>query len=157
LAERGYLVKDPVHLYAAPIETLTKCGARPDTVFDTWPILAIAKSMWAEAGIGPGRIGVMQRATGPKTVFMARHKDRAAGVGFAAIHNDMAMIHALEVSESARKQGVGAKMMCAFAHWAQDNGARFAALAVTKENFAANALYAKMGMTIVTSYHYRRK
>lgn len=157
LQSRGYQIKDPVHLFAAPVENLIAGRNKPSTVFDTWPMLAITKSLWAEAGIGPGRIAVMERANTPKTVFLARHNDRPAGVAFAAIHNAIAMIHAVEVSEFARKQGNGTKMMCGFGNWAQDNGARFAALAVTKENFAANALYAKMGMSVVTSYHYRRK
>lgn len=157
LHARGYHVKDPVHIYAAPVENLIVGRPNPTTVFDAWPMLAISRALWAEAGIGPGRIAVMERAGTPKTVFLARHKDRPAAVAFAAIHKNIAMIHALEVAEFARKQGVGAKMMCAFGHWAQNNGARFTALAVTKENFAAKALYAKMGMSVVTSYHYRRK
>lgn len=156
LAARGYAIKDPVHLYAGSSAEIAATGANPRTIFNTWPPLAIQKELWGEGGIGPGRIAVMDRASGPKSAFLARHKDQPVGVGYAAIHNGIAMLHALEVRPSARKEGVGSKMMCALGHWAQDNDAQILALAVTKENFAANALYVKYGMSVVTSYHYRR-
>ena len=156
LDARGYAIKDPVHLYACATEAITGTGPNPNEIFHTWPPLSIQRDLWAEGGIGPGRVDVMARSQGPHTAFLARHKDQPAGVAFAAIHAGIAMIHALEVRTSQRRSGVGAQMMCAIAHWAQDKGAGNLALAVTKENFAANALYAKFGMSVVTSYHYRR-
>lgn len=157
LAGRGYAIKDPVHLYACATRSITATAPNPNQIFHTWPPLAIQRELWIEGGIGPGRVSVMARAQGPHTAFLARHKDQPAGVAYAAIHDGIAMIHALEVRPAQRRAGVAAQMMCAFAHWAQDNGAGNLALAVTKENFAANALYAKYGMSVVTSYHYRRK
>ncbi|PHQ95911.1 MAG: GNAT family N-acetyltransferase [Marinosulfonomonas sp.] len=157
LAQAGYRIIDPVKLYACPIETLTQEPVPPMTAFAIWPPLAIAKELWAEGGIDVARIAVMERAGLPKTSILARIKDRAAGSGFVSIHRDIAMIHAIEVTSTLRRNGVAINIMRAAAHWAQDKGARYFSLAVTDANIAANALYYKLGMTAVGHYHYRIK
>ena len=154
---RGYRVIDPVDLYAAPVAALTRERLPLVTVFHIWPPLAIMPDLWAEGGIGPARIAVMNRVAVPKTAILARHSDQPAGVGFVAIHNGIAMIHAIEVVPSLRRQGVGAKILRAAAEWAQDNGAAHLSLAVTCANTEANALYTSLGMTVVGHYHYRLK
>ncbi|MDH3264264.1 MAG: GNAT family N-acetyltransferase, partial [Paracoccaceae bacterium] len=64
LATQGYEVVDPVVAYAAPVSRLagTPATAR---AFPHWPPLAMTEEIWAEAGIGPGRLSVMDRAEGP--------------------------------------------------------------------------------------------
>ncbi len=156
LAARGYEIRDPVWLYAAPIGAVLDVSKLGHTAFPVWPIPAIARQIWAEGGIGPGRLAVMERAGDPKTAFLARAGQTPAGVGFAALDGDIAMIHAIEVRPTSRRKGVGADILVAFSQWAQDVGASWIGLAVTKENFAANGLYAKLGMAVVTHYHYRR-
>jgi len=157
LDQRGYRVVDPVDLYAAPVTELTKERLPLVTAFHIWPPLAIIPDLWAEGGIGPARIAVMNRVTAPKTAILARQTDQPAGVGFVAIQNGIAMIHAIEVAPKLRRQGVGVKILRAAAEWAQDNGATHLSLAVTCANTAANALYTSLGMTVVGHYHYRIK
>jgi GNAT superfamily N-acetyltransferase len=154
LAARGYALVDPVLGYAARVATLAKPLA-PMTVFSHWPPLQIAREIWAEAGLGPARVAVMERAGGAKTVVLARQGDRPAGVLFAAKSGTSAMVHALEVRPEARRKGVAVRLLQAAAIWASDEGAEELGLVVTVANTPARALYAKLGMAEVAGYHYR--
>lgn len=157
LAKRGYKIIDPVLLYAGPIAKLTQEPAAPVSGFAVWPPLEIMKNIWADGGIGAGRLDVMARAASPKTGILARGSDRAAGCAFIGIHESIAMIHAIEVVETQRRKGVGINILRSAASWAQDQGARYFSLVVTDANDAANALYMKLGMTVTGRYHYRIK
>lgn len=157
LAERGYVIKDPVNLYAAPVEAIATERPPPITAFTVWPALAAQKEVWAAGGIGAGRLAVMDRAPMPKTTLMGRADDRVAGTVFVGIHDDCAMIHALEITASARRKGLARHLTRAAAFWARDNGALWLTLVTTKANTAANGLYTSLGMTLVGHYHYRIK
>ncbi len=154
LAGRGYGIKDPVNILAAPVDALAE-PLPPVSAFSIWPPLAIMCELWDEGGIGPARRAVMERACRPKTAILARSCDRAAGVAFAAIHEGIAMVHALEVTPALRRQGVGRNIMHHAANWARKEGATHLAVLVTKANAAAGRLYASLGMEIVGEYHYR--
>jgi hypothetical protein len=93
---------DPSLIYAAPIVTLAEKPAAV-TLFDIWPPLAIMREVWAEAGIGPARLAVMDRACAPRTGFVARIQDRVAGVAFCAVSDGIAMLHAVEVAPAVRR------------------------------------------------------
>lgn len=154
LAGQCYTVSDPTVIYAAPTATLAR-EPEPITLFEIWPPLAIMRDLWAAAGTGPARIAVMDRVARPKTSLIARHDDRAVGVGFVACHAGIAMLHAVEVSPQYRRQGAGARIVSGAAWWAGSQGAHTFALAVTAGNTGARALYERLGMTQVASYHYR--
>lgn len=156
LVGQGYTVNDPTVIYAAPTATL-KQEPEPTTLFEIWPPLAIMRDLWAAAGTGPARIAVMDRAAAPKTSLIARHADRAVGVGFVACHDGIAMLHAVEVSLQYRRKGAGVRIVQGAAWWAASQGAHTFALAVTARNAGARALYERLGMTQVVSYHYRAK
>jgi ribosomal protein S18 acetylase RimI-like enzyme len=156
LAARGWQVVDPVVAYAAPVAALT-ADLPPLAAFPHWPPMAIAASIWDEGGIGPARIAVMARASGPKAAILARHGDRPAGVGFVACHDGEAMLHALEVRPALRRQGLGRTLLHAAANWAAGQGAERLSVVVTRQNTAARALYARLGMQVVGQYHYRMK
>jgi GNAT superfamily N-acetyltransferase len=157
LAAQGYGVVDPVVGYAAAIADLALPPADYMTTFPHWPPMAIAETLWEEGGIGPARLAVMARAKGPKTAILARVNDRAAGVAFVAIHDGVAMLHALEVTPNQRRQGSAHNILRAAVHWAQDNGATVFSLVVTEANSGARKLYASLGLNVVGQYHYRRK
>lgn len=156
LDARGYDIVDPVSVYVAPVAALTVQPPARMTTFPIWPMLSIMRDLWAQGGIGPARIAVMARAAGPKAALLGRVSDRAAGVAFVACHEGMAMLHALHVAPELRGKGLGRNLLLASAAWAGDQGADRLALAVTRANRAANALYAGAGMTIAAQYHYRR-
>ncbi|WP_170439936.1 GNAT family N-acetyltransferase [Ruegeria arenilitoris] len=156
LAQRGYEVLDPVNIYACPVSRLTDQPVPPVTVFCLWEPLAIMREIWAQGGIGPARLAVMERATGPKTGLLLRHRDQPAGTAYVAIHDGIAMLHALEIVPAHRRQGLGQWAMRAAAFWALDNGAHTLSVICTKANTGANALYHSLGMERVGEYHYRQ-
>ncbi len=155
LAARGYKVKDPVAIYAAPVAALAEPAPDPMTAFSTWPPLEIMRDLWAEGDVGRERLAIMDRVKGPKTSIMGRVQDRVSGVAFVATEGPRAMLHSLHVTQGLRRQGSAVNIMRKAAVWAQDRGATDLFLAVTKHNQAANALYASLGMRIVENYHYR--
>jgi GNAT superfamily N-acetyltransferase len=156
LDARGWQIVDPVVAYAAPVAEL-QAELPALAAFPHWPPLAIARSIWEEGGIGPARLAVMERASGPKAAILARDGDRPAGVAFVACHGAEAMLHALEVRPAHRRRGIGATLMHAAALWAAAEGAGRLSVVVTERNSAARALYARLGMQVVGQYHYRMK
>lgn len=156
LEARGWRIVDPVVAYAAPVAQLTADLPRL-TAFPHWPPLEIARAIWVEGGIGPARIAVMDRVTCPKAALLGRIDDRSAGVAFVACHGAEAMVHALEVKEGHRRLGLGRNLLHSAANWAADQGAARLSLVVTRQNAAARALYARLGMEVVGEYHYRMK
>ena len=128
---------------------------RPVSLLHCWPPIAMQRQLWRDAGTGPARLAVMARAKGPRTAFIARHRNRAAGVAFCAIHDGIAMLHALDILPEFRREGVARNTVRGIAHWAAEQGAQTFALAVTVANHPARALYTSLGMTEALSYHYR--
>lgn len=157
LASESYAVVDPVNIYVAPVDLLTVDKPPRVSTFSIWEPLEIMRDIWAEGGIGPARVAVMERVTGPKTGLFGRHKDHPAATGFAAIHEGIAMVHALEVHARHRRAGMGRLMMLQAAHWAQMQGAGYLSVICTKSNQGANGLYSAMGFSHVGAYHYRQK
>ncbi|MDD7972575.1 GNAT family N-acetyltransferase [Roseinatronobacter alkalisoli] len=156
LDARGYRCVDPTVIYTAEISTIAQ---EPPAIslYPVWPPLAIMCGIWAEGGIGPARLKVMARCHGPKAGLIARSDDRAAGAAFCAIHDGIAMVHAVEVTPALRRKGVARNILQGAAFWAQGQGARWLALAVTEGNGPARALYDALGMQVVTRYSYRQK
>lgn len=157
LAARGYAVKDPVYLRVAPVEVLTALPLERAKTFRVWPPLETQKEIWAQGGIGAARLAVMERAEGLKTTILGRDGNSPAGTVFVAMQDNVAMLHAMEVSTNFRRRGLARKMIAAVGHWAADHGASHVALLVTKANTGANALYASLGFEVVGEYHYRIK
>lgn len=155
LAAAGYVIRDPVTAYTAPVFGLAALDLTAKTAFRAWPPLAIQAEIWATGGIGPARLAIMDRVAGPKTSFLGRVRDLAAGCAFVACHADQAMLHALEVLPAHRRQGLGRHLLVASARWAQAQGAQTLSLVVTRANTGANALYTSLGMGVVGQYHYR--
>lgn len=156
LEARGYAKIDPVVAYAAPVAVVAGDGPKWMTTFPHWPPMEIARSLWAEGGIGPARLAVMERVAGPKTAILGRSNDRAAGAAFVAVVGQVAMLHALEVAPDFRRQGSAHNILCRAASWAQEQGAETLSLVVTEANAPARGLYASHGMSVVGHYHYRQ-
>lgn len=155
LAKQGFEVIDPVTAYSASPEALCDPELHRLAAIPCSAPLAIQQEIWAEGGIGPARLAVMARAANPKTYLLGRKNDRPAATAFLSCHEDIAVLHALEVRPAQRRQGVARNMMVGAANWAKAQDARTLALLVVTENTAANALYASLGMQAVGGYHYR--
>ena len=155
LAAEGFVVKDPVTLYAGPCDALARPLPHRLRHIRVWPPTAVQAEIWAAGGIGPERIAVMDRAAEPKVTILGRIGQRSAGTAFVGVHEGIAMLHALEVAPMGRRKGLGRDMMRGAAHWALGTGATALTVAVTDANGPANALYRGLGMVPVTRYHYR--
>lgn len=157
LAELGYHIVDPVTVYACVPNMLTDVAIPRVTVFDLWEPLAIMREIWEQGGIGAARQRVMHRAPGPKTALLCRLDDKPAGVAFVAVHNHVAMVHAVEVLPHQRRKGAAAWMMRGAAFWAERQGAHTLSVICTNANTGANALYTGLGFSVQGHYHYRMK
>ncbi|WP_405403208.1 GNAT family N-acetyltransferase [Paracoccus sp. Ld10] len=154
LTARGLTAHTPTLIMAAPLSALTDRPVPPVTAFAIWPPLAIQRQIWVAGNIDAARQGVMERVSQPKAALLGRISDRAAGAGFVALHDRVAMVHAIEVLPAFRRQGLAGWMMRQAAHWAQDLGATRAGLAVSRANTAAQATYASIGFAVAGSYAY---
>jgi ribosomal protein S18 acetylase RimI-like enzyme len=154
LERAGYRGRDATDMLLGPVAGIAEAPP-PVRCFETWPPLAITEEIWSDGGIGPDRLAVMHRAKGPKTTLLGRMGDRPAGAAFIAMDPPFAMLHALEIRPGARRQGLARLMVRAAAHWAEANGAEHLAVLVTRDNAAAQALYAGLGLGAVGRYHYR--
>lgn len=155
LADAGYNVIDPVNMYVIDPVKLTDKPIPRVMAFTIWEPLAIMRDIWVEGGIGPARIDVMHRARGPKTGILGRIDDQPAATAFVAMHEGIAMLHALEVRERHRRKGLADWVMRAAAVWAVEQGAAHLAVLCKQENTAANGLYHSLGFAPAGTYHYR--
>ncbi len=155
LAARGYARVDPVVMLAAPVAAIAAYAPPGMACLSVERPLAIMREIWAAGGIGPERLQVMARAAGPRHAFLARQNDRPAGVAFAAVAGDIAMLHALHVPEPMRRHGVAKNILGRAAEWAQDTGAKWFSVVTTGENMPAQRLFTGLGMQAVANYHYR--
>lgn len=155
LEQRGYVVKDPVDLFAAPSEKIAAFDPHSIDAIFCESHFSIMEEVWAKGGIGAGRLAVMDRAPEPKTFLLGRYDARATGAGFVSCYKGIAMLHALEVLPHIRRSGLGLKMTGAAAAWAVRNQAQVFALVATSDNLPAQRLYRKMGMEVFGHYHYR--
>ena len=156
LQARGYAIVGPVNLWLGPVAPFLEAPLPRAVTFPVWEPLAIQVDMWANGGIGPGRIDVMRRVAGPKTSIIGRDDHTPAATAFVAIHDNVAMIHALEVPAHCRRRGMGGLVCLQAAHWAHENGATHISALCTQANEPANALYSSLGMGFVGQYHYRK-
>lgn len=154
LEARGYPIRDPVLLLGAAPGRLEPHERSERVLVGPGPLAAM-REIWAEGGIDGPRLAVMQRVAGPRAFLLGRLGDRPAASAFAAVHDGIAMLHAVEVAPFARRHGIGSMLARAAAGWARDEGAGLIALAVTRDNAEARALYQRIGMTDLGAYHYR--
>lgn len=154
LAARGMDDFEPTAILHAPISLLTDQPLPPMGAFAVWPPLAIQRELWVGAQIGPGRQAAIDRAPQPKAALLGRVKDRAAGVGFVGVCGPVAIVHALSVLPEFRRMGVAGWMMRRAAGFAAEKGADRIAVAVTRANTDALALYDSMGFTEAAGYRY---
>jgi GNAT superfamily N-acetyltransferase len=155
LEDRGYAVIDPVVMYSKAVCELTNITIPRVTTFCIWEPLAIMAEIWAKGGIGPARLDVMARAA-HKTGILSRWNEQPAGTAFAAVSDGVCMVHAVEILEHQRRQGVGNWMMRQAAFWAAQQGANELAVLCTTANVGANGLYKSLGFSVKGHYHYRQ-
>ena len=153
LATRGFVIVDPVVLLG---QETAKNGEQDASFLPNTIPSKEQLEIWSEGGIGPARIKVMARAKGPSCFAALKEENETCATAFAAIHNDIAMVHAVEVSKEYRRRGLGRKIMQGLSHWAGKMGAKNMVVLTVRDNVAAQSLYESMGMIEVGAYHYRK-
>ena len=157
LQAESYKTIDAVNIYCISSEELSRPNPPRLSMFDIWEPLEIQKDIWAQGGIGRDRVAVMERAKCAKTSLLMRWDNHPAGTAYIGVHKGVGMVHALEILPQQRRKGVGALAMRHAAIWALSQTASHMSVICTKENKAANALYASLKMRLVGGYHYRIK
>ena len=76
------------------------------------------------------------------------------GVAFVAADGPVAMIHAIEILPGFRRKGMATWLIRKAAEWAQAQGATRLALAVSRRNTSARALYDRIGFAEIGGYGY---
>ena len=154
LTQRGYRAENPTAVMVADCDRLADRAVPGMTVFALWPPLAIQGDIWAAGHIGAARQAVMPRVALPKTAILGRHADRAVGAAFVAADGPVAMIHAIEILPGFRRKGMATWLIRKAAEWAQAQGATRLALAVSRRNTSARALYDRIGFAETGGYSY---
>ncbi|MBM9593203.1 GNAT family N-acetyltransferase [Roseitranquillus sediminis] len=154
LAAAGYAVKDPTRMMVGEARALA-ARIKPATGWTASHRIGAMEEIWRTGGLSPARWAVMDRAADPRAWMLARLGERPAGAAFASVAEGVAMLHAIEVLPDARRAGVGLRLLHLAANWALRHDARWIALAVTRANVAANALYEQAGLVETAGYHYR--
>jgi len=157
LGERDYFRHDPVTVFTIDAARLAEHDPQGLVAIDAPEPLPIMANIWAQGGIGEGRLNVMRRAPFPKACFLGRSDNAAAGAVFAGCDGEIAMLHALDVLPEHRRKRLALQMMGAVGAWAVRNGAKTLALVVLTDNDAACGLYRRLGMEEAGRYHYRKK
>lgn len=155
LEARGYALADPTAILAAQATALAPGSPDPGVIRCARP-LAVQRELWCAFGIDEARQAACDRVVNAHSFLIARVGDRVEAAGFVAQDGPVAMLHALVVAPSARRQGLGGRLTRTAAAWAVSVGAQTLALAVTKGNAPARGLYSRLGMAEATAYHYRR-
>lgn len=148
LAKRGYSITAPTIMMA---KSLSDKGIDIAADFLDTPSPE-QMSLWEKGGIDARRLDVMHRVDVPKTFVQID-----GATGFAAVHNNIVMVHAVEVSDPIRRQGVGQNLMNAAAMWGSMKGAHTISIVTTRDNRPAQNLYKKLGYSAAGTYHYRIK
>lgn len=154
LAQMGFHKRDPTVILESPVGDLRAIPSEGFPPIRVGGPMGILEDIWAEGGIGPERLAVMDRVTVPKVYLLARKDDQPLGAAFAAVAGDICFVHALHISEAARRQGLGSQIMRAAADWAAEQGAQTIALAILGANEGGAAFYQKLGMRPFCHYYY---
>ena len=153
----GYSIHEPVIFFAGLAASMIGAQSHVAAAYRCHCRPAIMEEIWAAGGISRERLAIMDRVTAPKQLLMSRAGDRPAGVAFAAVDDDVAMIHAIEVLPQFRRKGCATLLLEAAARFALEHDATWITLAVTRANTGAHALYERFGMARCGAYHYRIK
>lgn len=154
LEEHDFRRENPTAIMELETAALTDREIPPVTAFAIWPPLAIQREIWASGNINPARQDVMLRVAAPRTAILGRIEDRAAGAAFIAVHRNVAMVHCVEILPGLRRKGLAGWIMRCAAFWAAKHDAGRIALAVSRANTGAVALYSQLGFQEVAGYSY---
>jgi N-acetylglutamate synthase len=156
LEERGYRRETDCSTLAKPVTATVM----PDNV----AVTARADPAWLEiyaAGQSPRRAtevhAILARLPMPRAFFVTRINGAAAAVALAVRVGADVAVDCVLTSPDRRRGGAATAVMQAAEAWSADEGVRRMLLVVINANTPAMALYAGLGFTRLSGYHYRIK
>jgi GNAT superfamily N-acetyltransferase len=137
----------PVADRQAPAGLRIQTHAAPD---DSWCDLALAGPRLRAERV------MLARVPGPSAYVTVEQQGEPVAVGRAVADDGWAGIFSMVTAPAARRRGGGSAVLATLAGWALDRGCDRLYLQVEQTNEAARGLYAAVGFTELSRYHYRR-
>jgi N-acetylglutamate synthase len=101
-------------------------------------------------------LAMMLSARRQKTAFATALSDgKSAGYGMAVVERGMVGLFDIVTVDTARRQGIGWRVVSSLMAWGQRHGAAAAYLQVTAANTPAITMYRAQGFKEAYRYHYR--
>jgi ribosomal protein S18 acetylase RimI-like enzyme len=157
LAERGWTAESAAHVLAARLDMLpaeSSAGAAPVRIADA-PDDAWLARYRGGAGVSDVARALLTRHDRAGFASVTRH-GRTVAIGRGTLDGEWLGVTAVEVDESARREGLATEVMRALWRWGAAQGARRGHVEVRTDNLPAVALYRRLGYWRHHDYHYRR-
>jgi len=162
LAERGWTAHSPALVLtadSADVDLADRAGRGTPVEVQLEPNLGpqwLAAYRWRGGDLPPTAEAVL-RGTGQVIFASARDADGLVlGIARGSVQRGRLGLHAVQVVEQARRQGVATAMAAALLDWGRRAGAASAYLEVMIGNDPALRLWRRAGFAEHHRYHYRR-
>ena len=99
-------------------------------------------------------IGTLLRPRAPTLFAAAILEDDAVAVGEGVAQGEWLCVQCIGTLAAHRRQGAARAILSALGRWGSEQGCQNAYLAVTADNWAAQALYRNLGFETVDGYAY---
>jgi N-acetylglutamate synthase len=157
LRAAGYVARKPTLVQVAelPLPVTSDAQVALATSADApWEALFLGEGF--DPVDGASRLGILRRSR--ESLFASvRREGRAVAVGAACFSHGWCGVHGMRTAPAARRQGLAAAILHAFAREARVRGLARMFLQVERENVAAQSVYARLGFTTAWSYAYWQK
>src|SRR5262249_34267603 len=100
---------------------------------------------------------ILDRLPEPRAFLSYRRGNEVLATALCLTLGDVARVKCVATRAAARRTGAAEAVMRAAMAWATSPGGQTLGLGVTAENAPAQALYAKLGFTLLGRYHVRVK
>jgi ribosomal protein S18 acetylase RimI-like enzyme len=154
LAERGYVVHDPVTTLVKSVEPVAMPGGvvLSDRPSEGW--LAVYLS-----NISPDRQpfaeAILARVPAPCVFAEAQRQGETIATALGVLYERAVIAECVGTSAAARRTGAASAVMRALEAWGGAQGARTIGLQAVTTNMPAQGLYAALGYCAAGRYHYR--
>jgi GNAT superfamily N-acetyltransferase len=157
LVARGYVLDTPTLVMTRRTDS-PDAGGRPGLevrVSDEPDEGFLSLYRYRGEDLPPVAAQVMTSAPAQAFVSLRTDDGRTVAVGRVASSRGWSGISAVEVAPDQRRQGLAGLVMGELVRWAAERGDPWVYLQVARANHGARALYARLGFTDHSGYHYR--
>lgn len=154
LARRGYRLHEPVttlvkRLQPQPMPDDICIADQPD---DGWMEVYLSN---ITADRRPPAPRILASVPAPRAFIKLRRNGRTVSTALAVLCENIVIAECIGTRSDDRRGGAGRAVMLALEVWAAGQGATICGLQAVATNLPAQRLYAGLGYSAVTGYHYR--